>query len=240
MTTPPVITPTTSITSAPPADRGAGASRCCDEGLSHINSLAEDDEWHCQLPVGHDGLSSSRQDDVVTSSLVPGITRTLTYQVHPRDLVTALFPGSPEFARKPAVLATGILVALCEWPAMDALRQVIDDDEDSLGTGVCLSHQAPVCAGTQLTVTARCASVTGRVSRWDVCAHDGTRTVACGWVQFAVVRTAAFLQRHSIKPVSVSALHNLRHQPNQNYASDDRDQVIARGTRRLRLMVRSQ
>ncbi len=173
-------------------------------------------------------------------SLVPGITRTLTYQVHPRDLVTTLFPGSPEFARKPAVLATGILIALCEWPAMDALRQVIGDDEDSLGTGVSLSHQAPVCAGTQLTVTARCTSVTGRVSRWDVRAHDGTRTVACGWVQFAVVRTAAFLQRHSIKPASVPALHNLRHPPKQNYAPDDRDRVIARGTKRLRPMVGSQ
>jgi fluoroacetyl-CoA thioesterase len=137
---------------------------------------------------------------VVNSGLVPGIARTLTYQVHPQDLVNTLFPGSPEFARKPAVLATGILVALCEWPAMDALRQVIGDDEDSLGTGVSLSHQAPVRAGTKLTVTARCVNVAGRVSRWEVCALDGTRTVACGWVEFTVVRTAAFLQRHMLKP----------------------------------------
>jgi fluoroacetyl-CoA thioesterase len=133
---------------------------------------------------------------MVNSGLVPGIAQTLTYQVHPPDLVNALFPESPEFTRKPAVLATGILVALCEWPAMDALRQVIGDDEDSLGTGVSLSHQAPVRAGTKLTVTARCVNVAGRISRWDVCAHDGTQTVACGWVEFAVVHTATFLQRH--------------------------------------------
>jgi fluoroacetyl-CoA thioesterase len=163
----------------------------------------------------------------VSSALVPGITQTLTYQVHPRDLVNTLFPGAPEFARKPAVLATGILVALCEWPAMDALRQVISDDEDSLGTGVCVSHQAPVRAGTQLTITARCTSVTGRTSRWEVCARDGTQIVAGGWVQFAVVRTAAFLQRHSLKSANVPTLRSLRHQPNQTYTSDNRDCALA-------------
>jgi fluoroacetyl-CoA thioesterase len=155
---------------------------------------------------------------MVSPGLVPGVARTLTYRVQPGDLVNTLFPGASEFARKPAVLATGILVALCEWPAMDALRQVIGDDEDSLGTRVCVSHQAPVWAGTKLTVTARCVSVTGRASRWDVGAYDGTRTVGCGWVEFAVVRTAAFLERHRhemrIKggdgfcPVPVCATHH--------------------------------
>jgi fluoroacetyl-CoA thioesterase len=142
---------------------------------------------------------------MVSSGLVPGIGRTVTYRVQPRDLVTSLFPGVSEFARKPAVLATGILVALCEWPAMDALRRVIGDDEDSLGKGVCISHQAPVCVGTRLAVSARCVSVRGRVSRWDVCARDGVRVVAGGWVEFAVVRTAAFVERHLLGPDSGAA-----------------------------------
>ncbi len=143
---------------------------------------------------------------MVNSGLVPGIGRTVTYRVQPRDLVTSLFPGVSEFARKPAVLATGILVALCEWPAMDALRRVIGDDEDSLGMGVSLSHQAPVCVGTKLAVSARCISVRGRVSRWDVCARDETRVVASGWAEFAVVRTAAFVERHMLTPASSPAL----------------------------------
>jgi fluoroacetyl-CoA thioesterase len=175
---------------------------------------------------------------VVNPGLVPGIVRTLTYRVHPRDLVNTLFPGSSEFARKPAVLATGILVALCEWPAMDALRQVIGDDEDSLGTGVSLSHQAPVCAGTKLTVTARCVSVTGRASRWDFCAHDGKRTVACGWAEFAVVRTAAFLERHMLEPAGSPILRSVKRQPNQKYAQDDRDLMAACGTGSPSPMVR--
>jgi fluoroacetyl-CoA thioesterase len=175
---------------------------------------------------------------MVSPRLVPGIARTVTYQVQPGDLVNTLFPGASEFARKPAVLATGILVALCEWPAMNALRQVIGDDEDSLGTAVSLSHQAPVCVGTKLTVTARCVSVTGRASRWDVCAQDGTRTVASGWVEFAVVRTEAFLQRHMLTPVGGPTLRSVRHQPIQDYR-DGRGRVVTRTPASPSPMVRT-
>jgi fluoroacetyl-CoA thioesterase len=151
-------------------------------------------------------MSGPRRDNVVTTGLVPGLAHTVTYQVRPQDLVTTLFPDAPEFTRKPAVLATGILVALCEWPAMDALRQVIDDDHDSLGTRVHLCHQAPVRAGTQLTITAQCASITGRSSRWTVSVSAATQPVATGWVQFAVVHTAAFVQRHGLKPPTVTTV----------------------------------
>ncbi|HET9255257.1 MAG TPA: hotdog domain-containing protein [Pseudonocardiaceae bacterium] len=170
--------------------------------------------------------------------LVPGLARTLTYQVRPRDLVNTLFPGAPEFARKPAVLATGILVALCEWPAMDALRQVIGDDEDSLGTKVCIAHKAPVRVGTTLTITAQCASVDGRFSRWDVCVQDGTRMVARGWVQFAVVRTEAFLKRHMIKPVSVPAQPGVTRRARKQYARDDQRRMTSAGTAGARQAVR--
>ncbi|MBV8541456.1 MAG: hypothetical protein JO063_02355 [Pseudonocardiales bacterium] len=184
-------------------------------------------------------LRGSGRHDMVSSGLVPGVARTLTYRVRPQDLVTTLFPGAAEFARKPAVLATGILVALCEWPAMDALRQVIGDDEDSLGTRVSLSHQAPVCAGTKLVVTARCVSVTGRASRWDVCARDGMRAVAGGWVEFTVVRTAAFLERHLLTPVGGPTFRGVRHQPTQEYVQDDWGLAASCGTASPSTMART-
>lgn len=31
-------------------------SQRCGCVLSHINGLAEDGEWHCHLPEGHDGV----------------------------------------------------------------------------------------------------------------------------------------------------------------------------------------
>jgi predicted thioesterase len=139
---------------------------------------------------------------MVSSGLVPGLTRSMTYQVLPRDLVTTLFSGASEFARKPGVLATGILAALCEWPVMETLRQFLGEEQDSLGIGVRLCHQAPVRVGTTLTITACCASVTGQVSRWNVRADDHRQTVARGWTEYAVVRTAVFLQRHRITPAT--------------------------------------
>jgi predicted thioesterase len=110
---------------------------------------------------------------------------------------------------------------------MEALRQVIRDDEDSLGTGISLSHQAPVSAGTRLTLTAQCASVNGRISRWDVSAHDGIQAVACGWAEFVVVRTAAFLQRHRLTPTANSALPTVILQSNHKYTPQHRDRITA-------------
>jgi fluoroacetyl-CoA thioesterase len=124
-----------------------------------------------------------------------------------RDLVTILFSGAPEFARKPAVLATGILVALCEWPVMDALRQFLGEDEDSLGIGVWLCDQAPVRVGTTLTITACCASVTGRVSRWNVRADDHKQTIARGWTECAVVRTAVFRRQEALPLIAHGDQH---------------------------------
>ena len=166
---------------------------------------------------------------MVRSGLVPGVARSVIYRVQPGDLVNTLFPGASEFARKPAVLATGILVALCEWPAMNALRQVMGDDEDSLGMGVCLAHRAPVCVGARLTLTARCVSVRGRVSRWDVCAYEGARVVACGWVEFAVVRTAAFLERHKLARAGGPAGRSVGHPSSQECAQEARGLVAACG-----------
>jgi len=185
---------------------------------------------------------STARTDMASSGLAPGITGSLIYRVRSRDLVTNLFPGSAEFTRKPAVLATGVLVALCEWPAMDALRRFISDDEDSLGTRVSISHQAPVWAGTKLTITARCASVTGRASRWDVSAYDGTRTVASGCVEFAVVRTAAFLERHLPhipRPADSPTHRTFKYQSQQENAKGDPDLVITCGSGKSHPMVRT-
>jgi hypothetical protein len=46
-------TPTAPLT--PAALFGYDPPRC-GSVLGHINSLAEDDQWHCQLPEGHEGL----------------------------------------------------------------------------------------------------------------------------------------------------------------------------------------
>ena len=128
------------------------------------------------------------------------------------------------------MLATGILVALCEWPAMEALRDVISDDHDSLGAQVHIAHRAPIRAGTQLAITARCTRVTGHSSRWDVNVCAGTQPVASGWVQFAVVHTAAFLQRHGLKPTTVATVPGRRRLGDHPSTVDERYAALTGAT----------
>lgn len=124
-----------------------------------------------------------------------GTTRTITYHVGDDTMVARLLPEVPEFVRKPAVMATGWLVGVCEWPAMEALRDCMSDAECSLGTGVRLSHLAPVPPGATLTVTARCVQVTRSFSDWAVTATDGEELVAAGSVSFVVVNQDQFVRR---------------------------------------------
>ncbi|MDT7711859.1 MAG: hypothetical protein QOG46_548 [Pseudonocardiales bacterium] len=60
MTTPTVITAPTVTTrltvSSDPYATNRRQRQRCDGALGHINALAEDGEWHCHLPHGHDGV----------------------------------------------------------------------------------------------------------------------------------------------------------------------------------------
>ncbi|MEU6712345.1 hypothetical protein ABZ897_12775 [Nonomuraea sp. NPDC046802] len=57
--------------------------------------------------------------------------------------VPHLLPESDYFAALPSVLATGYLVGVVEWTCMRALDGHLEDDEQTLGVHVDLSHQAP-------------------------------------------------------------------------------------------------
>jgi fluoroacetyl-CoA thioesterase len=124
-----------------------------------------------------------------------GAERTITYQVGEHNMVRWLLPEVTEFARKPEVMATGWLVGVCEWPAMDALRDHMTDSQCSLGTGVSIAHLAPVPPGATLTVTARCIRVDGMFSEWAVEAHDDQELVAAGTASFVVVELDRFTRR---------------------------------------------
>src|ERR1700754_4130282 len=110
-------------------------------------------------------------------------------------MVRRLLPGVAEFARKPEVMATGWLGGVCEWPAMEALREYMTDTQCSLGTRVDICHLAPVPAGATLRATARCRRVEGMFSEWTVQAQDDQELVATGTVGFVVVEFDRFVSR---------------------------------------------
>lgn len=127
--------------------------------------------------------------------LLVGTEHTVTYQVGEQNMVRRLLPDVAEFARKPEVMATGWLVGVCEWPAMEALREYMTDTQCSLGTRVEISHLAPIPPGATLRATARCRRVEGMFSEWAVHAQDDQELVATGTVSFVVVEFDRFVTR---------------------------------------------
>ncbi|GAA5163383.1 hypothetical protein GCM10023321_50170 [Pseudonocardia eucalypti] len=134
--------------------------------------------------------------------LTVGVEHTVVFHVGEQHMVRRLLPDVEEFARKPEVMASGWLVGVCEWPAMEALRAYMADIECSLGTKVAISHVAPILAGATLSVTARCKYVKGRYSEWAVQACDSHELVAVGTVGFVVVELDGFVRDKLVPKLS--------------------------------------
>lgn len=129
------------------------------------------------------------------STLRPGLTAKLVYQVPPGRTVPHLLPESPEFAALPSVLATGYLVGIVEWACIRAVNEHLDDGEQTLGIHVDLSHEAPTLPGDTLTVTTELTQVDGRRLTFSVTAADDAGTICQGIHQRAVIDRARFADR---------------------------------------------
>lgn len=128
-------------------------------------------------------------------TLQPGLTARLDYTVPKERTVPHLLPESAHFAAMPSVLATGYLVGIVEWACMRALDGHLDDDEQTLGVHVDLSHEAPTPPGGTLTVHAELTAVDGRRLTFTVHAYDDNATVCRGTHHRAVINTERFHAR---------------------------------------------
>lgn len=123
------------------------------------------------------------------------LSRTVGYTVTAEDSVRTI-GLSPEFhSRKPDIMASARLVAICEWPCMDQLRERMEPHQWTLGTRQHLHHMAPVLIGARLTITARCLGSKGRYSTWQVEVHDEHEQVCRAVLDFATVDRHDFEDR---------------------------------------------
>lgn len=126
-------------------------------------------------------------------SLRPGLTATFRYTVPPDRTVPHIFPEAPDFQLMPAVLATGYLVALCEWAAVELVKPHLDwPRELTLGTRVDLSHEAATPPGFTVAITVLLAAVEGRKLSFEVSASDGEDLIARGRHERHVIDAARF------------------------------------------------
>jgi fluoroacetyl-CoA thioesterase len=129
-------------------------------------------------------------------TLRSGLRHSFAYRVPPEKLVPALYPEASEFQVMPRVFATGFLVGLVEWTCIQAINPHLDGPrEQSVGTRIDLTHEAPTPAGDTVTVDVTVREVDGRRLVFDVEARDSAALVCRGTHERAVIDAERFAKR---------------------------------------------
>ena len=138
-------------------------------------------------------------------SLKPGLQGIFRYRVPASKTVPRIYPEAPDFQLMPEVLATGYLVALCEWACIELIKPHLDwPAEQSLGTHVDLSHTAATPPGLTIEIRTRVASVEGRKLVFDVEAHDGVDAISSGRHERHVILAERFESKLAAKRTAVA------------------------------------
>ena len=105
-----------------------------------------------------------------------GLTYRHTFTVSEKQTVPRFYPESDLFQAMPQVFATGYMVGLLEWACIELLRPHINwPDEQTLGTHVNFSHEAPTLPGMKPVPL---LLVSALVALWSGCS---TTTPAPDW-----------------------------------------------------------
>lgn len=137
------------------------------------------------------------------STLQPGLRYEFDYRVPAEWTVPHLLPEAAEFQPMPHVLATGYLVGILEWTCIQLLKPHLDwPAEQSVGTGVYVTHEAATPPGLTVRVTVELREVTGRRLRFYVHAHDGLDIIARGEHERVVIDSERFIGRAAAKSKS--------------------------------------
>jgi fluoroacetyl-CoA thioesterase len=126
------------------------------------------------------------------STLTPGVSLTFRYHVAETKTVPHVFPESARFAEMPQVFATAFMVGLLEWACMEAMQPHLDGGEQSVGTGVWVTHGAATPPGFTVTVEVAVTKVEGRRLTFSVRAHDGVDAICEGTHERFLIDRARF------------------------------------------------
>ena len=139
-------------------------------------------------------------------TLRAGLTGTFRYKVPPSKTVPRIYPEAPDFQLMPKVLATGYLVALCEWAAIELMKPHLDwPREQSVGTHVNLSHTAATPPGLTIEITVTVTEVQGRMVAFSIVASDGVDPVTEGFHQRHVIDAERFNKKIAEKAAAAGA-----------------------------------
>ncbi len=132
--------------------------------------------------------------------LKPGLSYEFRFKVPECRTVPHLLPESPEFRVMPNVLATGYMIGLFEWACIMAVNPYIDwPEEQTVGIGVNLSHEAATPPGLEVTVRVELVSVEGRRLVFSIVADDGVEKISEGRHERFIVYAQRFNEKAKAK-----------------------------------------
>ena len=126
-------------------------------------------------------------------SLKSGLTFEFSYQVSEDKTVPFLYPDIPEGQVMPRVLATGFMVGLFEFACVRAINPHLDwPNEQSVGTGIKVSHIAATPPGMTVTVKGKLEEVAGRKLRFSVAGYDEIDKISEGTHERFIIDAVRF------------------------------------------------
>jgi predicted thioesterase len=111
--------------------------------------------------------------------------RTITREVGPEDLATALYPT----VCKPPVLATARLLQWCELAVMKAMDGCV------VGTDMAINHLAPVVLGASVVIDATCIRHDGPRTAWEIQCRDAFGRFATAYLAFQSIDLERYTAR---------------------------------------------
>ena len=123
------------------------------------------------------------------SKLIPGLTGVASGGVTVANTAIALGSGDVP------VFATPALAGLMEAAAVDALRDVLDDGQTTVGVQLDLQHLAATPVGMTVRAEARLMTVEGRRLTFRISAADATEQIGVGTHQRVIVDRERFMHR---------------------------------------------
>ena len=127
------------------------------------------------------------------SKLLPGLTGEATGEVTPANTASALGSGDVP------VFATPAMIELMEAAAVDALRDVLEAGQTTVGVYLDVQHLAATPVGMKVHAEARLMAVEGRRLTFRVSASDESEPIGVGAHQRVIVDQERFLSRTRAK-----------------------------------------
>jgi fluoroacetyl-CoA thioesterase len=138
----------------------------------------------------------------VRPSLAAGLKLTFRYEVPEDKTVPHVFAESERFREMPPVFATAFMVGLLEWACIEAMQPHLDPGEQSVGTGIWVTHSAATPPGLTVTVDVALIAAEGKRLTFEVRAHDGVDPIGEGRHERFVVDRERFMKKVAAKKLA--------------------------------------